>query len=671
VAPPAWITWDLTSSVQDMVDGSVTNHGWLIRDPLTSGDFVQIYFHSKENATNSPYLEVEYYEPEWVGPTIISEGDNWLFPRIAVNDDYVHVVWRDGLASMIQYRRSTDGGQTWDPIQTLTSGAYAVQPRVAVSGQYVHVVWRGSGNAILYRRSIDNGANFQAMVNLSGAHPGTDPDVAADGSNGYVVWIKDSPKDVYYARSSNNGSSWTAPGAITGDGATVSESCPRVAASCTHAYVIWIEYTTPTMVSSLFIRSTNAGSSWLTQSYVWSKSTGSFDEHAIAAYDSYVYINAEDDNNGPRHKQSSNYGASFSSESEIGNREIVAAPDIDATAAVADSGASEYVEHIGPEEAIFYATLGCCSESKIGDVYGSTIEGDIGAASDGKLHAVCNSFLAPYTPNGKIFYFYRPCPIPFALDSIYPTDDSYVNDAFPNSNMGASTVFYVGDQNGNDPPQICRAYLKFDLSSLPAGVEIGDAWVYAKSSNTSADGIRVGAHYQQNDAWTEGTLTWNNQPSFNATATEEHHADHVWNCWHVTADVRHALAGDGVYSVVLKGVNEPDQNAWIGCSSKEESFPQFRPFLEIFYASDTCDCMPGDANGDGVLNVSDAVYLIAFIFAPPSPPPTPYATCNGDANCDCIVNVSDVVYLIAFIFGGGPPPCDCQTWLATCGPPLY
>ena len=33
----------------------------------------------------------------------------------------------------------------------------------------------------------------------------------------------------------------------------------------------------------------------------------------------------------------------------------------------------------------------------------------------------------------------------------------------------------------------------------------------------------------------------------------------------------------------------------------------------------------------------------------------------GDANCDGSLNVSDAVYLINFIFVGGPPPgSDCQ-----------
>ena len=81
------------------------------------------------------------------------------------------------------------------------------------------------------------------------------------------------------------------------------------------------------------------------------------------------------------------------------------------------------------------------------------------------------------------------------------------------------------------------------------------------------------------------------------------------------------------------------------------------PSGSIFCASCTA-C--GNANGDAAINISDAVFLIAFIFAHGTPP----ADCNyakgmGDANGDGVVNISDAVYLIAYIFAHGNPP-HCQ-----------
>jgi hypothetical protein len=61
----------------------------------------------------------------------------------------------------------------------------------------------------------------------------------------------------------------------------------------------------------------------------------------------------------------------------------------------------------------------------------------------------------------------------------------------------------------------------------------------------------------------------------------------------------------------------------------------------------------GDPNGDGDVNVADAVYLISYIFKG-GPPPNPLEA--GDANCDGDVNIGDAVHLINYIFKGGPPP---------------
>lgn len=63
----------------------------------------------------------------------------------------------------------------------------------------------------------------------------------------------------------------------------------------------------------------------------------------------------------------------------------------------------------------------------------------------------------------------------------------------------------------------------------------------------------------------------------------------------------------------------------------------------------------GDANGDQDINVSDAVYIINFVFVSgPAPDPMEAA----DANCDTAINVSDAVYIINFVFIGGPEPCS-------------
>ncbi|MFH2055078.1 MAG: C10 family peptidase [bacterium] len=67
------------------------------------------------------------------------------------------------------------------------------------------------------------------------------------------------------------------------------------------------------------------------------------------------------------------------------------------------------------------------------------------------------------------------------------------------------------------------------------------------------------------------------------------------------------------------------------------------------------DYICGDCNDDEIANITDAVYLVNYIFNS-GPAPIPLAA--GDANCDGVPNITDAVYLIQFIFSDGPPPCD-------------
>lgn len=63
----------------------------------------------------------------------------------------------------------------------------------------------------------------------------------------------------------------------------------------------------------------------------------------------------------------------------------------------------------------------------------------------------------------------------------------------------------------------------------------------------------------------------------------------------------------------------------------------------------------GDANDDGGVNISDAVFIVNYVFIG-GEAPNPLAV--GNVNCDVGVNVSDAVFLIYYIFTGGNAPCD-------------
>ena len=69
---------------------------------------------------------------------------------------------------------------------------------------------------------------------------------------------------------------------------------------------------------------------------------------------------------------------------------------------------------------------------------------------------------------------------------------------------------------------------------------------------------------------------------------------------------------------------------------------------------DACDYICGDANNSGSVTVSDAIYIIMYIFGG-GPFPGPYWL--ADANCSGGISISDAVYIVSFVFSGGPAPC--------------
>lgn len=83
-------------------------------------------------------------------------------------DDAVHVVWydsRDG-ESQIYYKRSLDGGNTWQAdVRLVRDGTRREHPAIAASGSMVYVAWherRGTdlGFYVVAARSLDGGATL-------------------------------------------------------------------------------------------------------------------------------------------------------------------------------------------------------------------------------------------------------------------------------------------------------------------------------------------------------------------------------------------------------------------------------------------------------------------------------------------------------------------------------
>jgi hypothetical protein len=103
-----------------------------------------------------------------------------------------------------------------------------------------------------------------------------------------------------------------------------------------------------------------------------------------------------------------------------------------------------------------------------------------------------------------------------------------------------------------------------------------------------------------------------------------------------------------LWTVAMRPGSSPPQ-LWVGSDSSG--------VLKRIYTGIGACTSCGDANGDAAIDISDAVFLIQYIFAGGTAPGDCLNPLGlGDANGDAAVDISDAVYLIQYIFAGGLTP---------------
>lgn len=113
-------------------------------------------------------------------------------------------------------------------------------------------------------------------------------------------------------------------------------------------------------------------------------------------------------------------------------------------------------------------------------------------------------------------------------------------------------------------------------------------------------------------------------------------------------DVVDEFGGVGESETYFLIVGSGGQPGVIGIS-EGDSFYALQGYIH------TAGSAHGDANGDGKTDISDAVFLILYLFRGGSAPDPVY---SGDVNCDGVVTIVDVVYMINYLLRSGPPPCN-------------
>lgn len=106
--------------------------------------------------------------------------------------------------------------------------------------------------------------------------------------------------------------------------------------------------------------------------------------------------------------------------------------------------------------------------------------------------------------------------------------------------------------------------------------------------------------------------------------------------------------GDGTHTAILTAAAVPGEDTVeVAVTAGNQTVVLSDTPVVAYY-------MCGDANGDAIVNVGDAVFIVNYVF---KSGPTPVPLMAGDANCDGLPNVGDAVYLINYVFKNGPGPC--------------
>lgn len=212
-------------------------------------------------------------------------------PSLAVVAETLHLVWEDrryGYAPEVMYRRSTDGGESWQPEVRITDDSYySRNPAVAAQGSLVHVAWANdtTGRELYYVRSADNGVSWTNRRRLTfDIQESWYPSIAVDGPCVHIAWRdwRDHGFEVYYLRSTDSGMTWDSVALrLSGDVSTGSYN-PSLWASDGYVHVVWWD-TRDRPFELYYRRSADAGRTWnLPEQRLTHDATGSYNPTIIA-----------------------------------------------------------------------------------------------------------------------------------------------------------------------------------------------------------------------------------------------------------------------------------------------------------------------------------------------------------------------------------------------------
>ena len=116
------------------------------------------------------------------------------FPDVAAGGDDVFLAWMDVKPGNkeIYFKKSTDGGATWGSAKRITyNTGYSVYPDIAVNGANVYLVWGDNSLGsfdIYFRKSANGGTSWQTAQQITSYGSSIYSAVAVNATYVYAVW---------------------------------------------------------------------------------------------------------------------------------------------------------------------------------------------------------------------------------------------------------------------------------------------------------------------------------------------------------------------------------------------------------------------------------------------------------------------------------------------------
>lgn len=296
-----------------------------LEDPLAAEglNVYLVYFNNSRTITDfiGPRLVGDLFMRKssdggltWAPTVQLTTAQSGYRMSFAVSGPRLDLTWMDYRSGKwwdVYYRRSLDGGATWQPEVLLVAGTNSVgagRPQVASFGDSVHLAWMDSRDnqpsctietgfvlsictEVYYKRSLDGGATWGPDMRLTNDLPYSGrPDIAVNASStvfvSYDQMDGSNGTETYLLRSADNGTAWGAPQNIslnTGD-----STHSFVAVSGSNVHLAWHDYRTPSNVEVYYATSSDSGATWSAQENI-SRAAGDSAVPLLALTPNYIH----------------------------------------------------------------------------------------------------------------------------------------------------------------------------------------------------------------------------------------------------------------------------------------------------------------------------------------------------------------------------------------------